>query len=305
MDATLNTAITCEIEQVAEGVYAYLQPDGGWCLNNAGVIVGSEGTVVVDTAATEARARVLRDAVHTISRKPVSILVNTHSHGDHTFGNSLFSDTATVVAHEHAAAEMADHGLALTGLWPEVNWGRIELALPEVTYRDRMTLPSVGPRVELLHLGPGHTAGDTVVWLPDQRVLFTGDLVFSGATPFVLMGSLAGSLRVLDQLRALEALYVIPGHGPLGGPELLDRNADYLRWVRRLARTADGLTPLELARAAGPGPYAELLDSERLVGNLARAYAEQRDPHGAAPLDVQAAFEDMVALCGGRPHCRA
>ncbi|WP_406175481.1 MBL fold metallo-hydrolase [Streptomyces sp. NBC_00996] len=68
----------------------------------------------------------------------------------------------------------------------------------------------LGLRVELLHLGPGHTAGDTAVWLPDQRVLFTGDLVFSGATPFVPMGSLSGSLRVIDRLRALEPLHVAP-----------------------------------------------------------------------------------------------
>src|SRR4051812_33078025 len=112
-----------------------------------------------------------------------------------------------------------------------------------------MSLPGLGLRVELLHLGPGHTAGDTVVWLPDQRVLFAGDLVFSGVTPFVLMGSLDGSLRVLDRLRALEPLHVVPGHGPLGGPELLDTNADYLRWVAELARMGSGagIAPLDLA----------------------------------------------------------
>ncbi|MEU6774713.1 MBL fold metallo-hydrolase [Streptomyces sp. NPDC046759] len=307
MDATSTPVVIREVEQLAEGVYAYLQPDGGWCLNNAGIVIGGEGTLLIDTAATEARGLMLRETVHTLSPRPVGTLVNTHSHGDHTFGNHLFAGSATIVAHERAAAEMAEHGLALRSLWPQVRWGQVEPTLPQVTYRDRLSLPGLGVRVELLHAGPGHTAGDTVVWLPDQRVLFAGDLVFSGVTPFVLMGSLSGSLRVLDQLRALEPLHVVPGHGPLGGPELLDANADYLCWVHELARTgiADGLAPLDLARATGPGPYGQLLDSERLVGNLVRAYAERYGTQPAAPLDVQAAFEDMVALHGGLPHCGA
>ncbi|MBD0745897.1 MBL fold metallo-hydrolase [Streptomyces sp. CBMA152] len=295
-----------EVREIEEGVYAYLQPDGGWCLNNAGIVLADSGPVLVDTAATEARARQLRRAVRELGPRPVDILVNTHSHGDHTFGNHLF-ENATVVAHRQAAVEMAEHGLGLTGLWPDVRWGHVEMGTPEVVFSDRMTLPTSGFRIELLHFGPGHTAGDAVVWLPDQRVLFTGDLVFSGATPFVLMGSVAGTLRVLDQLRALEPLVVVPGHGPVGGPELLDADADYLRWVRGLARQgiSENLEPLPLARSVDLGPYAQLLDSERLVGNLARAYAEERGAEPAAPLDVPAVFGEMVDYCGAHPHCAA
>ncbi|MFB7246691.1 MBL fold metallo-hydrolase [Streptomyces populi] len=295
-----------EVKEIEEGVYAYLQPDGGWCLNNAGIVLAGTGPVLVDTAATEARARRLRHVVDDLSPTPVDILVNTHSHGDHTFGNHLF-ERATVVAHRRAAAEMAEHGLALTALWPDVRWGHVEAGAPEVVFDDRMTLPASGFRIELIHLGPGHTAGDAVVWLADQRVLFTGDLVFSGATPFTLMGSVSGSLRVLDRLRALEPRVVVPGHGPVGGPELLDADADYLRWVRGLARQglAEGLTPLALARATGPGPFAGLTDSERLVVNLHRAYAEERGAEPAAPLDVPAVFGEMVDFCGAHPHCAA
>ncbi|MGW7816851.1 MBL fold metallo-hydrolase [Streptomyces puniciscabiei] len=295
-----------EVEEIEEGVYAYLQPDGGWCLNNAGVVLARSGPVLVDTAATEARARRLRDVVEQLSPAPVDILVNTHSHGDHTFGNHLFGQ-ATVVAHRTAADEMAEHGLALTTLWPDVRWGHVEAGAPEVVFDDRMTLPTSGFRIELIHFGPGHTAGDAVVWLPGPRVLFTGDLVFSGATPFTLMGSVAGSLRVLDRLRALQPLVVVPGHGPVGGPELLDADADYLRWVRAVARRgiAEGLDPLALARATDLGRYARLADSERLVVNLHRAYAEERGAEPAAPLDVPAVFGEMVDFCGAHPHCAA
>ncbi|MFF4573936.1 MBL fold metallo-hydrolase [Streptomyces sp. NPDC001410] len=295
-----------EVREIEEGVYAYLQPDGGWCLNNAGIVLAGAGPVLVDTAATEARARQLRDVVDDLGSAPVDLLVNTHSHGDHTFGNHLF-EQATVVAHRRAAAEMAEHGLALTTLWPDVRWGRVEAGAPDVVFDARMTLPTSGVRIELMHFGPGHTAGDAVVWLPGPRVLFTGDLVFSGATPFTLMGSVAGSLRVLDRLRALEPQVVVPGHGPVGGPELLDADAEYLRWVRDVARQgiAEGLEPLALARATDLGPYARLADSERLVGNLYRAYAEEHGAEPAAPLDVPAVFGEMVDYCGAHPHCAA
>ncbi|MEV0374133.1 MBL fold metallo-hydrolase [Streptomyces sp. NPDC050636] len=294
-------------EEIIEGVHAHVQPDGGWCLNNSGILTGSSGTVLIDTAATERRSRMLHENVRALSSGPVEFVVNTHSHGDHTFGNYLFAGEATVIAHEMAAAEMAEHGLALQGLWPAVEWGHIEVSRPRITFSDRMSLEGAGMRIQLLHFGPGHTVGDCVVWLPDQRVLFPGDLVFSGATPFVLMGSVSGTLRRLDQLRRLEPLHIVPGHGPVGGPELLDANADYLRWVRGLARAgvADGLAPLELARSADLGVFARLLDSERLVGNLIRAYAEESGAAPAAPLDVQSAFAEMVSFNGGHPHCAA
>ncbi|MEV3993899.1 MBL fold metallo-hydrolase [Streptomyces sp. NPDC049837] len=301
-------ALAGELTEVADGVYAFVQPDGGWCLNNAGLVAGDDGrAVLVDTAATEARARRLREEVLRVAGTPPRTLVNTHFHGDHTFGNHLFPE-ALVVAHERTRSDMAAAGLHLTSLWPDVCWGDIELALPEVTFRDALTLHAGGVRVELLHLGPAaHTTNDTVVWLPEQRVLFTGDLVMSGVTPFCVMGSVSGSLDALERMRGLDPLVVVPGHGPVGGPEVLDANEAYFRWLLGLARqgVADGASPLELARATGPGPFEGLLDAERLVPNLHRAYAEER---GAAPgeaLDVPALFREMTEYHGGLPTCRA
>jgi cyclase len=306
-DIVDDEAIEAEVVEIAERIYAYLQPNGGWCLNNAGLVVGPRGTVLIDTAATELRGRRLEQAVRELSPRPVDVLVNTHSHGDHTFGNQFFAEESTIVAHHRAAAEMAEFGLVLQGLWPDVRWGDIQLQLPSITYTDRLSLPDLGIRVELLHLGPGHTGGDTVVWLPDQRVLFAGDVVFSQTTPFVLMGSVIGSLRLLDRLRALRPLVVIPGHGPVGGPELLDENADYLQWIRGLSRigTAERISPLELARTIELGRYAGWADSERLVCNLIRGYAEQDGLEPAGQLDVAGAFEQMIEFNGGRPRCHA
>lgn len=294
------------LEEVADGIFAHLQPDGGWCLNNAGLIVSRGRSALVDTAATEARARALRETVLGVTPTPPRTVINTHSHGDHTFGNFLFPE-AVVVGHERTRTEMDTVGLHLTGLWPDVCWGGVEVVLPEVTFRERLTLHIGGTTAELLCLGPAHTAADTVVWLPAQRVLFTGDLVMSGVTPFCPMGSVAGSVEAIAVLRSLGARTVVTGHGPVGGTEVLDSAEGYLRLVQRLARegTAAGLTPLETAREADLGPYGEWIDAERLVPNLHRAYAEERGQAVGDAAEMPALFAEMVEFHGGLPACHA
>jgi cyclase len=297
---------SAEMSEVADGVFAYVQPDGGWCLNNAVLVVSDGHAALMDTAATEGRGRRLRAAVLGVCPAPPQILVNSHFHGDHTFGNFVFPE-ALVIGHERTRTEMTEAGLHLTGLWPDVEWGDIALAPPVVTYRDRLTVHVGGVRAELLHLGPAHTTNDTVVWLPERGVLATGDLVMSGVTPFCAMGSVSGTLDAVGRLRALGARTVITGHGPVAGPEVFDVTEDYLRWVRDLARygLAAGLTPLETAREAGTTPYSHLIDAERLVPNLHRAYAEERGAPPGAPLDIGALFGDMVTFHGRLPTCRA
>ncbi|WP_405759384.1 MULTISPECIES: MBL fold metallo-hydrolase [unclassified Streptomyces] len=292
---------------MGDGVHAYVQPAGGWCLNNAGILVDGGHSALVDTAATESRARRLRGAVLRLAGRAPRALVNTHFHGDHTYGNFVFPEALTI-GHERTRTMVRAAGLHMAGLWPDVCWGDIEITPPELTFRDRTTLHVGSIRAELIHIGPAaHTTDDTVVWLPDQGVLFTGDIVMNGVTPFCVMGSVAGSLRALDRLRELGATTVVPGHGPVGGPELLDANAEYLRWVQCLARegSAAGLTPLELARATGPGPYAELLDTERLLPNLHRGYAEEQGLPEGSPLDIGALFQEMTEFHGRPLECHA
>ncbi|MEC4017665.1 MBL fold metallo-hydrolase [Streptomyces sp. H27-D2] len=295
------------LDRVADGVYAFVQPHGGWCLNNAGLVAGAGGAVLIDTAATESRTRRLREEVERIVPGGPDLVVNTHFHGDHTFGNGQFAPRATIVAHEGTRADTAEAGLSMRGLWPAVEWGETPLTLPTLTFRDELTLHAGELAVELLHIGPAHTANDVVAWVPDRGVLFTGDVVWSGVTPFVLMGSIEGSLRALDRLRALGPRIVVPGHGPVGGPELLAGTEAYLRLIRRLAEEGerDGLSPLEAARRADLGEFAGWLDPERLVGNLHRAYAELRGlPHGSR-IDVLGPFQEMAEYHGGLPDCHA
>ncbi|MEU4584494.1 MBL fold metallo-hydrolase [Kitasatospora aureofaciens] len=296
--------------EIADGVHAFVQPPGGWCLNNAGVIVSEGLSVLVDTVATESRARALRKAALRLNPAAPKAVVNTHFHGDHAFGNFLFPE-ALVVGHERTRSEMIASGLHLTGLWPDVDWGAIELVPPAVTYRDALTLHVGSLRAEVVHVGPrAHTSNDSVVWLPEQRVLFTGDLVMAGVTPFCLMGSIAGSLAALERLRAFGATTVVPGHGPVSGPEVFDTVEGYLRLVRDLAEQGRGagLTPVETARESDLGPYAGLLDPERLVPNLHRAYAELAGTGAAQALAMpvmETALREMIECNGGLPCCLA
>ncbi|MFF4954049.1 MBL fold metallo-hydrolase [Streptomyces chattanoogensis] len=291
------------LTELATGVHAFIQPDGGWCLNNAGFVTDGDATLVVDTAATERRARLLRRRIAESGAPTPRTVVNTHHHGDHTYGNSVFTPEATVVGHAACRRELLAAGHQLHAVWPEVEYGDIRLAAPTVTFTDELTLHVGGIEVRLLHPGVAHTPGDTIVWLPAQRIVFTGDLVFHGGTPFIFMGSLTGSLRALDLLRSLDAVTVVPGHGPVTGPEVYDGIERYLRYVEALARSGReaGRTPLEVAREADLGPFGALAESERLVANLHRAYAELAGGEPGAPLDPVAGFGEMTAMNGGVP----
>jgi cyclase len=118
-----------------------------------------------------------------------------------------------------------------------------------------------------------------------------------------MAGSVAGSLRVLDELKTLGAQVIVPGHGDVCGPDVIDRVADYLHFLQKVAAEghAAGLSPLDAARQSDLGAFAELSDPERIVGNLHRAYAELDGKEPGAPINAGAALGDMVAYNGGRP----
>ncbi|MEV0455280.1 MBL fold metallo-hydrolase [Catellatospora methionotrophica] len=310
MASTVSPVVepTPSLTRLAPDVYAYLQPDGGWCVSNAGVLLGPDAVTLVDATATERRARLLAEHIASLTWAPVRTLVVTHRHGDHHYGARTVAPDAVVVAHENARADIIGDGLNLPGIWPDVTWGEVAPAVPTLTYTDRLTLHAGELRVELWHPGPAHTTGDTVVWIPEHRVLFTGDITFSEVTPLCMMGSIEGSLEVLSRLAALDPAVVVSGHGPLAGPEVFAANADYLRLVQELATEgiAAGLTPLEAARRADLGRFKTWLDPERLVANLHRAYAEAHGVPRGAELDNYAILADVAAFNGGRiPACLA
>jgi cyclase len=166
-------------------VFAYIQHDGSWFINNTGFIADGDGVLSIHSCATEARTRAYFAAIRTVTARQVTPLVNTQHHPDHTNGNGLLGATA-VVAHARCRDQLA------CTAWPPpvpvfgpADRGQVAPALQGICFERRLELHHGGRRIELLRFGtPAHTTNDIVAWLPGDRVLFAGDLVFNGATPF-------------------------------------------------------------------------------------------------------------------------
>ncbi len=306
---TDSSPIAVRIEELATGVFAYLQPDGSWWINNSGFLTAGDRTVLIDTCATEQRTRRLLDEVRRVTGTVVSTVVNTHHHGDHTNGNYL-TGAATIIGHRNTRELMITTGIQhYEQAFEGINWGQLRLRPPDVTFDDALTLYASDTRVELRYAGhAAHTTNDVLVWLPEQSILCAGDLLFNGGTPFALMGSVAGWRVALQGIRELGARTIIPGHGDVCGPDQIDLVDDYLAFVQRAVRTGinAGLTPLQLAQDLDLGEFAALSDSERIVANLHRAYAELEGHPRGVPLDLQLPIRDMITLNGGhRIRCFA
>lgn len=291
------------IEEVSPGIFAYIQLDGSWFLNNTGVIVGSNYATAVDSTGTEARARAWHATLRRVTDLPVNTLINTHSHGDHTYGNFVFAPGAAIIAHELCREEVLAGGLGAQRLFSMVDFGDTPLTPPFVTFEDRMKLYVDDLEVQLIFVGPAHTTNDIVAWLPERKLLFTGDVIFNGGTPFALGGSIGGWLQALDVIEALAPERIVPGHGPVAGPEAIADVRAYLRFIQETAKRGmeAGIEPLPLARDLDLGPFAGLHDQERLVPNLHRAYAEARGEPWGAPMNFTQMFAEMLDYNGNQP----
>jgi cyclase len=292
------------LSELTPGVYAWVQPDGSWFINNAGAVHGGDDVVLIDTCATASRTRRFLSAVaDATGAAPIRLAVNTHWHGDHTFGNALLPASTVLISHEHTRSEiLADTMLTaeLPPIWsPTPDWGLSRTRAPTVVLSQDLTVFAGDHRIELHHPGhEAHTQGDVVAWLPQQRVLFTGDLLFHHVTPLILQGSIAGALRSLGWLRRFPAARIVPGHGPLIDEaelaEVLDAQTRYYHLIQHTARAgfAAGRTPLQAARDCDLGEFAGWPDPQR-------AYA---DATGNA-MDLMSAFTDAVTFNGGPFEC--
>ncbi|CAM4107920.1 MBL fold metallo-hydrolase [Kibdelosporangium persicum] len=298
------------LHEVAPGVHAWVQPDGSWWLNNAGVIHDGSSVIVVDTCATRRRTTLFLDAVAAATNgASIDLAVNTHLHGDHTYGNALLPASTTIVSQTKTREGLlADFILKHTPpVWdPAPNWEIADIRAATVTFDSSLTLYAGGTAVMLEHPGySAHTPGDAVAWVPSAQVLFTGDLIFNQVTPLIFMGSLTGAQRSIEWLRTFEASHIVPGHGPLLAgadfTQVLDAHARYYKLVQATAAAGldRGWTPLDAARDCDLGEFASLPDAERIVLNLHRAYAEATNTE----MNLLAAMTDAMTYNGGPLHC--
>ena len=208
-----------------------------------------------------------------------------------------------LIAHEATrAAQLIDPVIdGCPPFWsPVPDWGAVTRRVADITFRSELTVFSGRRRVDVVHPGyAAHTPGDVVAWLPEERVLYAGDLLFHGLTPLVFMGSVEGALRSLDWIAAFEPDHVVPGHGPMitDLAPVLGEHERYYRLVQDSARDGrrEGLSPLDAARRTDLGEFGGWADAERLVLNLHRAYADA----DGTELDLLAAFTDAMTWHGG------
>jgi cyclase len=308
------------LHEVGDGIWAYLQPDGGWGWSNAGLVVDGERSLLVDTLFDlRLTAQMLDDMRRAApaAAADIDVLVNTHANGDHCYGNQLVAG-AEIVASSASAAEMeevppsviagfvaAAPGLGELGAYVERIFGgfafdEIEPVGPTRTFDDELGLTVGDRQVRLLELGPAHTRGDVAVHLPDDGVVFTGDLLFHGGHPIVWAGPVTHWITACDRLLALDAAVVVPGHGPLGDRQAIEDQRGYLRWLidEGTPRFEAGMDPLDAARDLAGGPYAGWGEGERLVANLTALW---RDLGGSPADDVITLFGAMATLAAERP----
>jgi glyoxylase-like metal-dependent hydrolase (beta-lactamase superfamily II) len=303
------------LHDLGDGLFAYLQPDGGWGWSNAGLVVDGESTLLIDTLfdlrLTEEMLQTMRRAVPSAAR--IDTLVNTHANGDHCYGNRLVGD-ALIVASARTAEEMTELPPAAMAMLvrqaPQMGalgefflrcfggfeFDGIEPVLPKQTFSGELSL-RVGEReLQLIEVGPAHTRGDTLVHVPSERVLFTGDVLFSGAHPIAWAGPVSNWIAACERILALDPQAIVPGHGPLSTVEQVRELRDYFSYLYEQARErhGEGMTPLQAARALALDRWADWKEDERLVVNLANIYAEL--DAAAEPLNALQAFEAMAQL---------
>ncbi|HET6421672.1 MAG TPA: MBL fold metallo-hydrolase, partial [Geobacteraceae bacterium] len=224
--------------KIAENVYSYVGVKNAGPANsfaaNAGIVVGKDGIAVIDTliSAKEAQ-RFIRD-IRKISDKPIRYVVDTHHHLDHTFGNEEFSKLgAVIVSQEECRKNMLKYSEETQknarnyGLTPEQTEGT-KIAYPTITFTDRMSIDLGNQEIELIYVGPSHTGGSIMVLVPDRKVLFTGDILFTDFHPFLADGDIPGWVRNLDYIATLDVDRIVPGHGPISGKKDIAEMKNYL-----------------------------------------------------------------------------
>ncbi|GCF11927.1 MBL fold metallo-hydrolase [Dictyobacter arantiisoli] len=208
---------------------------GGVC--NRGIISDQGQVLVVDSGIGLPEASPLRDAAQTHLKNGPVMLFNTHPHPDHVLGNGLFTD-GLIVGQKNVREEMLTtvvQALAAFSQDPQraAMVGGATIAPPTLTFEDRLTIFVGDIEVQLLHFGSAHSASDSVAWLPQTRTLFAGDLLFNGIVPVLPpVSNVSHWIEVLEQLEALDAQHVIPGHGPIQAPDALARLRQWLIEVR-------------------------------------------------------------------------
>jgi glyoxylase-like metal-dependent hydrolase (beta-lactamase superfamily II) len=297
------------LHDLGAGVWAYLQPDGSMGLSNAALITGESESLLVDTLFDLHLTGAMLDAMTAVTRRcPLGAAVNTHANPDHTFGNQLLPSETVVWASEAAIDEFADYPPAVMRDLQKADSGglrhlegfdfsEIELRLPDRSFTASATVTVGGRPIELIEVGPAHTAGDVIVHVPDAPAIMAGDILFVGVAPIMWRGPIENWLAALDRIIGLAPELVVPGHGPVTDVDGVRRVRQCLEDVRAEATACyeRGMSVREAVSDMGEGPFAGLIESERIVIVVDRIYGGLDPNHTTiAPADMNAAMEEVA-----------
>lgn len=226
------------LTKIADNVYSYVDIKGSSPQNsfgaNAGIIIGKDGIVVVDTLISAKEAQRFINDIRKISDKPIKYVVNTHYHLDHAFGNAEFEKLgAIIISHVNDDQNLRKNGESVLknpkayGLSESDIEGTV-IAYPALTFTDRMGIDLKDQKIELIYAGSAHTNGSIIVYLPDKKILFAGDILFTGYHPFLAEGDIKSWLKALDYIMTMDAATVIPGHGPVSNKKDIAEMKNYL-----------------------------------------------------------------------------
>ena len=281
------------LQDLGTGCYAYLVPDGSWGWSNAGIVADGDQSLLVDTLFDlKLTGEMLGDMRASIpAAKKIDVLVNTHADGDHTFGNQLVKDARIIgtagtvsdfdrfdpaVLHQIAISrdEFGEAGEFMKECFRPFDFSNIVLTPPNETFEERLTIMVGDKRVELIEVGPAHSLGDALIHVPDDKVVYTGDILFSEGTPIAWYGPVARWIRACDTILEMDVETIVAGHGPISTKDDVRRMRDYLAYVTEQARTfyEQGADYLSAAHRIDLGEYRDWNDAERVVVTLRTLY---------------------------------
>ena len=304
-------AYTEGLHEVADGVFAYLQPDGGWGWSNAGLAVGDGSSLLVDTLFDLRLTRRMLDAMAThVRTAPIGTLVNTHANGDHCYGNQLVTD-AEIIASTAAAEEMSevpasrlaalnaaegDVGRLFRSFFGAFDFEGITPTPPTRTFEGRLDIDVGGRGVELVEVGPAHTRGDVLAVLPREKVVFTGDILFIGGAPIAWAGPLRNWIAACDLILGMDVDVVVPGHGPVTDKAGVVTVRDELAFVEREAtvRHEAGMNAWDAAQEIYRLAPSDLGERGRVAVNVETVYRNLDPSYRSA--DVVELFRRMAEL---------
>ncbi|MGH1422055.1 MAG: MBL fold metallo-hydrolase [Hyphomonas sp.] len=284
------------LHDIGNGQFAWLQPDGGWGWSNAGLIVDGDQSLLVDTlfdmTLTHEMLGAMADATGR-KAEDIGIIVNTHANGDHTHGNGCCPH-AEIIASEASAREMeavnaamlaqlienAAHlgpaGAYFKSIFGMFDFAGVEERAPTKTFSGKLEVKVGDKAVELIEVGPAHTAGDVLVHVPADKTVFTGDILFIDGTPLMWAGPVSNWISACDRICDMDVDIIVPGHGPITDKAGVRRVQEYLRYVEAEARARfdAGLSVRDAALDIALGDFESWGDAERIAVNVDTLYRE-------------------------------